>query len=91
MPLLNGRPILAFLRALVGAFKAKKSFVPRFAGFSGHFSDVSRHIGGKTPLNIPLNETSEGARPASGGEPARGSRGANPRVDISTLFGQTAA
>lgn len=41
MPLLNGRPILAFLRALVGAFKAEKSFIPRFAGFSGDFSDVT--------------------------------------------------
>jgi|SRR5258708_6801643 hypothetical protein len=50
MPLLNGRPILAFLRALVGAFKAKKSFVPQFASFSGHSSDVTGLIGGKTPL-----------------------------------------
>src|ERR1700704_1515706 len=50
MPLLNGRPILAFLRALVGAFKAKKSFVSQFASFSGHSSDVTRLIGGRTPL-----------------------------------------
>jgi hypothetical protein len=58
MPLLNGRPILAFLRALVGAFKAEKSFVAQFAGFRGDFSDVTRLIGGKAPPK----DTCESAR-----------------------------
>jgi hypothetical protein len=88
MPLLNGRPILAFLRALVGAFKAKKSFVPQFAGFSGHFSDVTKLIGGKAPVARHLWKRPPKA--FAGGAGAR-TRGANPNADISTLFGQTGA
>jgi hypothetical protein len=38
---LKGRLILAFLRALVGAFKAGKIFVAQNTGFGGDLSDVT--------------------------------------------------
>ena len=46
---LKGRLILAFLRALVGAFKASKTFVVQNTGFGGGLSDVTNPIGGKAP------------------------------------------
>jgi hypothetical protein len=44
---LKGRLILAFLRALVGAFKAGKTFVAQNTGFGGDLSDVTNLIGEK--------------------------------------------
>ena len=47
---LKGRLILAFLRALVGAFKAGKTFVAQNTGFGGGLWDVTtlmveKHLG----------------------------------------------
>jgi hypothetical protein len=44
---LKGRLILAFLRALVGAFKAGKIFAAQNAGFGGDLSDVTNLLGEK--------------------------------------------
>jgi hypothetical protein len=44
---LKGRLILAFLRALVGAFKAGKTFVAQNTGFGGDLSAVTNLIGEK--------------------------------------------
>ena len=44
---LKGRLILAFLRALVGTFKAGRTFVPRITGFGGDLSDVTNLMGEK--------------------------------------------
>jgi hypothetical protein len=50
---LNGRLILAFLRALVGAFKATNTFVAQYAVFGGG-SDVTNLIGEKHLRERPL-------------------------------------
>jgi len=47
---LKGRPIPAFLRALVGAFKAGNTFFREGAGFGGDLSAATNLVGGKTPL-----------------------------------------
>jgi hypothetical protein len=38
-------PLLEFLRALVGAFKAGQTFVPRINGFGGVLLDVTNLMG----------------------------------------------
>jgi hypothetical protein len=44
---LKGRLILAFLRALVGAFKAGQTFVVQNTGFGGGLSDATNLTGEK--------------------------------------------
>jgi hypothetical protein len=46
---LKGRLILAFLRTLVGAFKAGKTFVAQNTDFGGGLSDVTNFIDEKAP------------------------------------------
>jgi len=71
---LKGRLILAFLRALVGAFKAGKIFVPRKGPPTGPAQGIlwlGRH-----------------ALQVDGAVTSRALRGAGPAADISTLFGR---
>jgi hypothetical protein len=76
---LKGRLIRAFLRALVGAFKAGKTFVPRTTGLDGV---IGREI--SEVEDAPLRAFAGLA--ASRHSRRRETRG--PDADISTLFGQ---
>jgi hypothetical protein len=49
---LKRRPILEFLRALVGAFKAGQTFVPRINGFGGALLDVTNLMGKVTSESV---------------------------------------
>jgi hypothetical protein len=49
---LKRRPILEFLKALVGAFNAGQTFVPRINGFGGALLDVTNLMGKVTSESV---------------------------------------